>query len=73
MTRQQPRIKRKRVRTHVSYNSDADRFAVPVEEPGRLISFVSAPGELVRGALVGQLPRNGAHLRDVIMAVSGKS
>lgn len=57
-----------RAATGVVYSQADDRFAVPLpSRPGRL---AIALGDDVRAELAGELPRNGAHLRDVIISVA---
>jgi hypothetical protein len=58
----------KRVLTGVAYNQAADRYSVPLPASPELLAV--ALGEDVRAKLEGETPRNGAHLRDVIVSVA---
>lgn len=58
----------KRVSTGVAYRQATDQFLVPDPMDPGLVAI--ALGADVRAKLEGQLPRNGAHLRDVIMSVT---
>jgi hypothetical protein len=57
-----------RTPTGVAYRQSMDQFSVPDPMDSGLIAI--ALGEDVRAKLKGQLPRNGAHLRDVILSVT---
>jgi hypothetical protein len=58
----------KRTPTGVSYKQAMDQFWVPDPSSPGLVAI--AMGEDVRAKLEGQLPRDGAHLRDVILSVT---
>jgi hypothetical protein len=58
----------KRPPTGVAYKQSMDQFSVPDPMDPGLVAI--ALGDDVRAKLEGQLPRNGAHLRDVILSVT---
>lgn len=58
----------KRVPAGVVYSQADDRYGVPL--PSRPDRLAIALGADVRALLEGELPRSGAHLRDVIISVA---
>lgn len=61
-------MRRRRPLTGVAYSQDLDLYSVPSPEYPNILAV--AHGTSVRGHLQGETPRNGAHLRDVIIAVA---
>lgn len=59
---------KRRIPTGVAYNQAHDCFSVPVPDSPGVLAL--ARGEAVRERLKGQLPRNGVHLRDVIVTLA---
>ena len=58
----------KRIPTGVAYTQAQDCFTVPTPDSPNVVAV--ARGADVREKLEGQLPRDGKHLRDVIVSVA---